>query len=170
MAKTSINPKIEAITPEAIRAKINGMSAFTRDASFGGDQITEEIQSRFGTTYEEAELLKTGGTIEDARRPDLEEIFASVCSQWIKEIRLAIDFYYANYPDHSLSKIVLSGGSSKIIGLKDLLQIETDIPVEIFNPFSRLGIEAKKFDPDYIEELGPQATIAVGLALRTIER
>ncbi|MFH1148762.1 MAG: type IV pilus assembly protein PilM [Pseudomonadota bacterium] len=153
-----------------INILINGMSAFTRDASFGGDQITEEIQSRFSMTYEAAELLKMGGNMQDAPMPDLEEIFTSICSQWIKEIRLAIDFYYANYPDHSLSKIVLSGGSSKIVGLKDLLQMETDIPVEMFNPFSRMEIEAKRFDPDYVQEMGPQATIAVGLALRTIER
>lgn len=148
---------------------INGMSAFTRDASFGGDQIAEEIRSRFGVPYEEAELIKFTGQIDESKKEELEEIFAGACALWTKEIKLAIDFYYANYPDYNLSKIVLSGGSAKIMGLNELLQMETDIPVEIFDPFSRINVDLKRFDPEYIQEMGPQATIAVGLALRSIE-
>ncbi len=152
-----------------INILINGMSAFTRDASFGGHQIAEEIQSKFDIPYEQAEILKITGNVEDARKRDLEEVFTSTCSLWTREIRLAIDFYYANYPDHTLAKIVLTGGPAKIVGFRDLLEAETDIPVEVFDPFARIEVDPKKFDPEYIQEIGPQAAIAVGLALRHAE-
>ncbi|MDP2992926.1 MAG: pilus assembly protein PilM, partial [Deltaproteobacteria bacterium] len=76
---------------------------------------------------------------------------------------------YANYPDHSLAKIVLSGGSAKIAGLSDILRLETDIPVEIFDPFARIDVDPDRFDPEYISQVGPQAAIAIGLALRSVE-
>lgn len=146
----------------------NGVSMFTRDASFGGNQITEQIQSKLNIPYDQAEFLKISGQVGDDKRLDVEEIFTSTCSLWTMEIRRAIDFYYANYPEHSLSGIALSGGSAKIAGLSDSLRLETNIPVEIFNPFARIDVDPDRFDTGYINQVGPQAAIAIGLALRTI--
>jgi len=152
-----------------INILINGVSTFTRDASFGGDQITDQIRSKIGLPYDQAEILKISGNVNGDKRPILEEIFSSTCSLWTMEIRRAIDFYYANYPDHSLAKIVLSGGSAKISGLSDILRLETDIPVEVFDPFARIDVDPDRFDPEYISQVGPQAAIAIGLALRSVE-
>lgn len=152
-----------------INILINGLPAFTRDASFGGNQITEQIQSKLGISYDQAEIVKISGNIDDNKKPALDEIFASICSLWTMEIRRAIDFYYANHPDYRLAKIVLSGGSVKIAGYSDILRLETDIPVEIFDPFARIDVNPDKFDLEYISQIGPQAAIAMGLALRSIE-
>ncbi len=152
-----------------INILVNGVSNFTRDASYGGDQITEQIQSKFNLPYDQSETLKISGDVEADKRSDLTEIFSSNCSLWTMEIRRAIDFYYANYPDRSLAKIVLSGGSAKIAGLSDILSRETDIPVEIFDPFARLDVDPDRFDTEYVSQVGPQAAIAIGLALRSVE-
>ena len=51
------------------------------------------------------------------------------------------------------------------VGVK-VLQEHLDIPVEIFNPIAKLQYDSKQFDPAYIEYIGPQMAISLGLALR----
>jgi type IV pilus assembly protein PilM len=38
--------------------------------------------------------------------------------------------------------------------------------VEIFNPISHVQYDSKQFDPAYVEYIGPQMAISLGLALR----
>ncbi len=146
----------------------NGVSIFTRDSSYGGFQINEAIMSKFDVSYEEAEKIKLGGTKVDDDTAALEEIFTSVVSGWVDEVKRALDFLATTYPDETIEKIFLSGGSCRIPGLKKYLEIETDIPVVELNPFANLQINEKVFDPKYLSYMGPQAAVAVGLALRSI--
>jgi type IV pilus assembly protein PilM len=41
-----------------------------------------------------------------------------------------------------------------------------EIPVEIFNPLSRIQYDTKQFDQAYVDYIGPQMAISLGLALR----
>jgi type IV pilus assembly protein PilM len=151
-----------------INAIKQGVSLFTRDSSYGGSQINEAIMSEFNVSYEEAEKLKLGGTKIDKEKGKLEEIFTSVVSEWVQEIKRALDFVSSTYPDESIEKIMLSGGSSRIPGFKEYLQAETDIPVEELNPFENLTVDEKQIDPKYLRAMAPRAAVAVGLALRSI--
>lgn len=152
-----------------INAIKNGVSIFTRDSSYGGFQINEAIMSKFDVSYEDAEKIKLGGTkVETKERGKLEEIFTSVISGWVNEIKRALDFLVTTYPDETIEKIFISGGSCRIPGFQKYLEAETGIPVLELNPFSNLEIAEKTFDPKYLGYMAPQAAIAVGLALRSI--
>jgi type IV pilus assembly protein PilM len=152
-----------------INAIKNGVSIFTRDSSYGGFQINEAIMSKFDVSYEDAEKIKLGGTKVEAKdRGKLEEIFTSVVSGWVNEIKRALDFLVTTYPDETIEKIFISGGSCRIPGFQKYLEGETDITVLELNPFANLEISEKTFDPKYLSYMAPQAAIAVGLALRSI--
>jgi type IV pilus assembly protein PilM len=152
-----------------INAIKNGISIFTRDSSYGGYQINEAIMSKFGVSYDEAEKIKLGGTkLESKERDSLEDIFTSVVSGWVNEIKRAVDFLTTTYPDETIEKIFVSGGSCRIPGFQKYLEIETEIPVAEMNPFANLQINDKVFDPKYLSYMAPQAAVAVGLALRSI--
>jgi len=152
-----------------INAIKNGVSIFTRDSSYGGYQINEAIMSKFGVSYEEAEKIKLGGAkLESKERDGLEDIFSSVVSGWVNEIKRALDFLTTTYPDETIEKIYASGGSCRIPGFQKYLEIETEIPVVEMNPFANLQINDKVFDPKYLSYMAPQAAVAVGLALRSI--
>lgn len=152
-----------------INAIKNGVSIFTRDSSYGGYQINEAIMSKFDVSYEEAEKIKLGGTkIDHKDKGALEEIFSSVISGWVNEIKRALDFLSTTYPDENIEKIVVSGGSCRIPGFQKYLELETEIPVLELNPFGNLQVNDKMFDPKYLTYMAPQAAIAVGLALRSI--
>lgn len=159
-----INVGAEELGINAIR---NGVSIFTRDSSYGGSQITEAIMSKFEVSFEEAEKIKLGGTKIDKEKGALEEIFTSMVSGWVQEIKRALDFLSTTYPDETIEKIFVSGGAYRIPGFLKYLEMETGIPVEELNPFANLQINEKVFDPRYLSYIAPQAGVAVGLALRT---
>lgn len=148
----------------------NDVSLFTRDSSYGGAQITEAIMSELNVSFEEAERIKLGGTAVDIDKDKsvLEEIFTSVVSEWVQEIKRALDFVASSYPNETIEKIVVSGGSCRIPGFQKYLNLETDIPVTQLNPFANLVIDERNFDPKYLNYMAPQAAVAVGLALRSI--
>ena len=86
----------------------------------------------------------------------------------MNEIKRALDFLSTTYPDESIEKIFVSGGSCRIPGFQKYLEIETEIPVEEMNPFANLEINDNLYDPKYLNYIAPQAAVAVGLALRSI--
>ena len=151
-----------------INAIKNEISLFTRDSSFGGSQITEAIMSQFSVSFEEAERIKLGGTKKEKDKKILEEIFVSVITEWVQEIKRALDFVAGTYPDETIEKILVSGGSCRIPDFKRYLELETGIAVAELNPFANLIINEKLFDPKYLKYMAPQAAVAVGLALRSI--
>ena len=171
----------EVVEPEGCFAMINigaeqlginvvsdSVSVFSRSSSYGGFQITKAIMSEFNVSFEEAEKIKLGGSKVDNDDGKLKEIFTSVVSDLIQEIRPALDFVANTYPDKSIEKIIVSGGSCRIPGFQKYLKLEAALPVVEINPFSNLIINEKRFDPVYLKYMAPQAAIAVGLALRSI--
>jgi len=143
-----------------------GASLFARDVALGSKQLTEQIQGRFDLDFEEAESLKIGALAPAEKQEELREIFISTTTQWIMEIKKAIDFYNSNFPDSSLTKLVLSGGGAKVKGLDTYFSEETGLPVEVFNPFAMTGVDANRIDPDYVKNIAPEMAISMGLASR----
>ncbi len=143
-----------------------GISVVARDIVVGSRQLTEQIQGAFDVEYDEAEALKLGQIPAEEKQEEMEEIFSSTCTQWVLEIKKAIDLYHSNNPDKPLTRLVLSGGGSKVVGLADFLESETAIPVEIFNPFSNMTYNKKKIDAEYINRVGPEMAIVSGIAIR----
>lgn len=152
----------------AVHAVHQGVPVLTRETSYGGNQITEAIMRRFDLSFEQAEKVKLGGRKLEEAQAALAEIFQSAVHEWIQEIRRALDFIAGTYPREIVEKIYLSGGSSRIRGLRRRLEAELGVPVEEINPFANLVIQEKRFDLDYLKYMAPQAVIAVGLALRSL--
>ena len=144
----------------------NGISVVARDIVVGSGQLTEQIQGAFDMEYDEAEALKLGQTPVEDRREEVEQIFSSTCTQWVLEIKKAIDLYHANNPENPLTRLVLSGGGAKVVGLTEFLENETSLPVELFNPFNNMTFNEKKIDGEYLERIGPEMAIVSGLAIR----
>jgi type IV pilus assembly protein PilM len=148
-----------------------GTTAFTRDISMGGNQFTEEIQKQLNVSYDEAEALKLGGgSTADADSvvpQEVERVIVSVSETLAGEIQRSLDFYSATAADSRIARIYLSGGTCKIPSLYKIIENKVGVPVEVMNPFRNIEFDPKRFDPEYIREVGPSAAVAVGLGLRT---
>jgi len=140
-------------------------SVFMRDVSLGCHQISQRIMQVKNCSLEEAERLYHDDGSDHLASKETIEIVTSVIADWCTEIRRALDFFYSTYPDEQIRKIILSGGGANIKRLRDRLSMETSSDVEIIRPLETFSVEGR-FDPAYLEKIGPQAAIAIGLAIR----
>jgi type IV pilus assembly protein PilM len=145
------------------------MSAFTRDVTIGGEQITREIASRFECSFPEAEAIKLGEVSEKAPEDQVHEIIHTYSSRWSDEVRRAIDFYYSTAPDEEIRRILLSGGAARTPGFPDLLSAEVSVDVQMCDPFTNTTINERNNDSSYIQQVSSQAAICMGLALRRVD-
>jgi type IV pilus assembly protein PilM len=144
-------------------------SVFMRDVALGCMQINQKIMSLLDCSYEQAELIKLGESSNKISAEELREIVTTVVSDWCTEIRRALDFFYANYPDDQIKRIILSGGGANIGEFRQLLASKASTAVETLNPLKKLRVDEKAFDPEFIRQIAPQAAIAMGLALRRVD-
>ena len=89
----------------------------------------------------------------------------------ILNIQKTMDFYRATVEggESAVQKILVSGGGSKLKGLVQFLSKRFEIPCEMFDPFRKIQVDARAFDPHYMREMVPEMAIAVGLALRGVD-
>lgn len=146
----------------------DGVSVLARDVVVGSGQLSDQLSHVLDVEYEVAERIKLGQIApKEEWQEKIETIFNKICTQWVLEIKKAIDLYQANNPDRPLNSLVISGGGSKVSGLLEYIEKETGLPVIHFNPFNNFILDEKKFDRQYINSIAPEMAIAAGLAIRS---
>jgi type IV pilus assembly protein PilM len=142
---------------------------FTRDVSVGGHQYTDSLQKELDLTFDDAEALKLGqkvGTVsEDAKNPILQQVTEII----VLEIQKTFDFFRATAAGEHIERIYLAGGSAQVSGLVEALRQEFSLPVEMLNPFARIGFAEGTPMAELIQRNPGQLAVAVGLALRSFE-
>ena len=143
-----------------------GLSAFTRDIFLGGNQITEDIQKHFGISFDEAETLKTSG---DINNPEFggKDIVKKACDSMVSEIQKSLDFYSSTTYEQ-IAKIYLSGGCARIPFMRERVAEKLNIPTEVIDCMRTVTYDENVFDPAYIKDITPVASVGVGLALRRL--
>ena len=144
-------------------------SVFMRDVALGCILVNQKIMSMLDCSYDQAELIKFGEPSKKLSADELKQIISAVVTDWCTEIRRALDFFYTNYPNDPIKRIILSGGGANIAEFRHLLASESAAQVENLNPFNGIVVDQKSFDSEYIRQIGPQAAIAMGLALRRVD-
>jgi type IV pilus assembly protein PilM len=152
-----------------INTLFNGTSLFSRDSSFGGAQITDLIMRHFDVDFETAEEIKLGAVKDKPWSQKLSTDASGVVADWVQEIKRALDFVETTYPDKTIDKIFVCGGSCRIKGFQSYLEDFTGLPVAELNPFSSLIVKPDLFDERYLNHMAPQACVAMGLALRSLD-
>ncbi len=144
----------------------DGTSIFTRDITVGGNRYTEALQREFGLTYEDAEKVKRGESVDGADRDQITAIMAQVTEDIVAETQRSLDFFRSTTGSEQVSRVLVSGGCARIGNFTHVLAERIEIPVEITNPFKNIKVDPKKFNASFLEETGPQSAVAVGLAIR----
>ena len=142
---------------------------FVRDISFGGQQITEKLKKNLHMSNTDIEKFKISGFYgkEDTNKAKLET--EEIYSSWSEEIQHLINFYQNSQQNaQAADKLMISGGGSLIPGLKHNLATYLDMETEYINPWRQIQYDDHNFDPAYLNSIGPQFAICVGLALRTL--
>ncbi len=143
-------------------------SIFWRDISFGGNVYTDAIQKDLGVDFETAEMLKRGESADDINFESVIPILQSVTNDLGVEVQKTFDFFKATTSAEKINRIMLTGGSSKVLNLDQFLSERFEAPVEMLNPFQNISYNEKQFNPQLIHDLRASAAVAVGLAMRRV--
>ncbi len=97
----------------------NRKIVYTREQNFGGRQLTEEIQRRYGLSMEEAGMAKRQGGLPDNYVPEVLEPFKEAMAQ---QVNRSIQFFFSASAHSSVDLVVLAGGCASIPGIDELIQ------------------------------------------------
>ena len=138
----------------------DGAPFFLRDMPLGGGEVTRSLMEKFEINYEEAERIKyrVGDYGRYGEAAGLVEKFVARAAAEISAV--------LEESGGGAERLVLCGGSARIPALADSLERASGLAVEVFNPFGNIAFSDARFDPQYLEYLGPKMTVAVGLAAR----
>jgi len=140
----------------------NMKTLYAREESFGGAQLTEDIQRRYGLSYEEAGLAKKQGGLPDNYEPEVLEPFKE---NMASQIGRALQFFYASSQISEINVLVLAGGCSSIPGIAELVESKLGVKTVAANPFANMAV-ASKISAKNLTNDAPAMMIACGLALR----
>ena len=143
----------------------NNQLIYTREQSFGGKQLTEEIMRRYGLAYDEAGRLKKEGGLPDNYIQEVLEPFKETIAQQVSRF---LQFFYTSGQHNSVDLIALAGGCASIPGIAELVESQLDTPTVIANPFVKMSL-ASKVNPQALSNNAPSLMIACGLAMRSFD-
>jgi type IV pilus assembly protein PilM len=143
----------------------NGKIIYTREQNFGGRQLTEEIQRRYGLSHEEAGMAKRQGGLPDNYLSEVLEPFKEAMAQ---QVSRSLQFFFSSSAYNSTDHIVLAGGSSSIPGVDELIEEKIGTPTIVANPFSSMSVSSN-VKPQGLSNDAPSLMIACGLALRSFD-
>ncbi len=152
-------------TTTSFTALHNGATVYTREQNFGGRQLTEEIQRRYGLSFEEAGMAKRNGGLPDSYEAEVLEPFKEAVAQ---QVNRAIQFFLGATSYNHVDLVVMAGGTSSISGLEELVQERLAVDTLVANPFTNMSLSSK-VDAQALANDAPAMMIACGLALRSFD-
>jgi type IV pilus assembly protein PilM len=139
---------------------------FTRDVAVGGRNLTTEVQNKLGISFQEAEVLKIDACSTGQIPEEVLPLVSAISENIALEIRRSMDFYAASPVQVPVTAVYLSGGASRIPGLSSMLAEILGLPVEYFNPFTKVACSGRQFSEEFLTAISSSAAVPVGLALR----
>lgn len=144
----------------------NGKIVYNREQSFGGNELAHAISQQYG--------LEVGEVDQGLRSDNIgEEITESLILPFrqtvVQQVSRALQFFYSSGVQSQLSKLYLSGGTSRIEGLDALMTEEIGVPTEVANVFLSQRIRPRN-NAERVYKEAPMLAKACGLALRSFDR
>lgn len=144
-----------------------GMVTNYHSINRGGADITESIAQSLSITFPEAEKMKKEfGLFGNPTQKELADIIKTHINYIFSEANNTLLAYEKKY-NRTISKVILSGGGALLKGIKEAAINNFQLEIEIAHPFSK--VEAPAFIGKVLETMGPEFSVAIGLALRKLQ-
>lgn len=142
----------------------NDRLLFTREIYLAGNEISDSIARTLNYEPDEVDAMKLapGEALEsiiDAAMPAFEDL--------ANEIRLSFDYVEGQF-DCEVANVVLSGGTSQLPSVTNILGNILSRPVYVFDPLAGLDLVPSKYDIHGLDANSPGLTVALGLAAHVL--
>jgi len=143
----------------------NNRIIYTREQGFGGKQLTEEIQRRYGLSFEEAGLAKKHGGLPDNYLPEVLEPFKQALTQ---QVGRSLQFFLSSSSHKGVDHLVLAGGCASITSIDRYVEQSLGIQTIVANPFNNMSL-SNRVKPQSLGNDASALMTACGLALRSFD-
>lgn len=144
----------------------NDQPLYSREQSFGGQLLTQEIMRQYGMTADEAEQGKRNNKLPDNYETDLLRPFMDNLAL---EVSRALQFFFTSTQFSQVDHIVLCGGCATIPQLDEIVAGRTQVHTIIANPFVDMEL-SPRVKPKNLSATAPSLMVACGLALRRFDQ
>lgn len=152
-------------TMTTLSVLVDGKTVYTREQLFGGKQLTEEIQRRYGLSREEAGLAKKQGGLPD----DYEsEVLAPFKEAVVQQVTRSLQFFFSASQYNDVDYIILAGGVASLEGLVNLIEEKLGTQTVVANPFARMSVSSR-VNAVALANDAPSLMIVTGLAMRSFD-
>lgn len=146
-----------------------GLPFLHRSIQAGGMKVTEVMQKQMGVSATEAEQAKLdlsmslqGGELP----PALKEAMMPI----LHEVKYALELYASQefHQNTGVEKVIITGGSANLPKIDKFLSDELNMSVYGGDPWARV-LSPRGLRP-VLDEVGPRFAVAVGLAMKDLEK
>jgi len=152
-------------TMTTLSVLVDGKTIYTREQLFGGRQLTEEIQRRYGLSAEEAGLAKKQGGLPDDYQAEVLEPFMEAV---VQQVTRSLQFFFAASEYNDVDYIILAGGVASMEGLAELIEEKLGTQTLVANPFANMSV-ASRVNAAALANDAPSLMVATGLAMRSFD-
>jgi len=139
---------------------------YTRDFSFGGQQLTEEIMRTYGLSMEEAGRSKKEGGLPGNFQAEVLDPFIDDMTQ---QVSRSLQFYLASGSGREQpEKILICGGCANIPGVADVISSRVGIAAERGDPLGQMKLSSRA-KAQAVSRDATALLTACGLALRSFD-
>jgi len=145
-----------------------GTPRFVRILAAGGNDITAALVSELGLTVEDAEAQKYSTALQSEGAPidpGVPTIIEQRARAFIDDVRRSIEYYQSQPDGTKITRVLLTGGGSRLRRLPERLASALRIPVEEARALSRVQVAELGLTPEQIEQVEAVGAVAIGLAM-----
>jgi len=143
----------------------NGMPMFSRSLDSGGIMLTKAISDSLKVDFKRGEQFKIdlSSSAQEQNEGGFPKAIEETITPIVNEIKYSLNLFQQEN-NKSIEKLIISGGGANLPNIASYLSNILNIKVIIGDPWSRIvyPLDLKPI----LDEIGPQMSIAVGLALR----
>jgi type IV pilus assembly protein PilM len=145
-----------------------GVVRLTRSIDTGGAEISRAFVSSLGIDLRRADWIKKSNQINllDPKN-QFSSLANPVIGMIVDETKRLREVFYMKNPLKKIEKVILTGGVSKLATLAEYFSQRLSLECQKGDPLARIGV--KKEHREVAEEIAPELTVAIGLALRGLD-
>ena len=126
----------------------------------GGFDLGEDVAAAPGGAAGAAEDVDDGMVLQ------VQEMISPVLGELVTELRRSLEYYKSHNQNLPMSRLILCGGCARMPNIGQFLENELGISVVMANPLANVTIAAHDAPAEWLGEIAPVLSIAVGLAER----
>ncbi len=154
-------------TVSSVMVVKDGIPVINRSIDFGGSKITENISKTLNIDEKQAEQFKKDQGLSGDLEDGISKIIADSLQYIVDEIKYALNIFQ-NQSSDVVEKIILTGGSSQLIGLSKFISDKFNKRTFLGNPWARVDYPEELFP--ILQEIGPKFSVSIGLAQKEAEK